>query len=119
SVKRGQELRLLGAEAGRHRAVLGRSRAASTFRALVLASGVATAGLYTAYAASAPNLPDDGSMLLSAPLVAAGLARYAAVAHSRPDRDADEVVLRDPLLVAIVGAFVLASVGLLLRGWGA
>lgn len=116
AVKREQEQRLLGSNAPLHRAVFGIAASRSALRVLPSAAGLATAGLYTAYAATAPNLPGDGSMLLTAPLVAAGLGRYWHAARTNPTRDADEVLLRDPALFVLVGAFVIVSVGLLLRG---
>jgi 4-hydroxybenzoate polyprenyltransferase len=117
AVKRQQEARLLGPTVARHRSATGVSNAATTaLAALVAGSGVATAGIYLAYVLIAENLPEDGSMMATAPLVAGGLARYWRVARAHADRDADEVVLRDPLLLVIVGAFVLVSLGLLTRG---
>lgn len=117
AVKRQQEARLLGPVVARHRSSTGVSVAARTaLAALVVGAAVATAGIYLAYALTAENLPEDGSMLVTAPLVAAGLARYWWVARTHTERDADEVVLRDPLLVVVVGAFVLLSLALLTRG---
>ncbi len=116
AVKRGQEQALLGSDAGLHRATLGVAHGARRVGMLARGAGLATASLYTAYAATASNLPSDHSMLVTAPIVWAGLARYWWTARARPDRDADEVVLRDPVLVVIVGTFVLLSLALLTRG---
>lgn len=117
AVKRQQEARLLGPAVASHRSATGVSHGARTaLAALVAGSGVATVGIYLAYVLTAENLPEDGSMMATAPLVAAGLARYWRVARAHTERDADEVVLRDPLLVVVVGAFVVVSLVLLTRG---
>lgn len=112
-VKRGQEVRLLGAQAAAHRGTL--AMPARLLDRLVLASGLVTVGLYTAYALTAPNLPPL-KMLVTVPFVAYGLHRYHALARETPERDADELVLRDPVLIATVSWFLIVAVALLTFG---
>jgi decaprenyl-phosphate phosphoribosyltransferase len=112
AVKREQERRLLGAGSSAHRAGLG---ARSRWPALTAAgSGVATVGLYAAYAWTAENVPADGSMLLTAPLVALAVGRYWQVAMRRLERDADEIAFRDPVVLALVVGFLALAVSILL-----
>jgi len=68
---------------------------------------VVTAGLlmtYAFYTFSAPNLPDNHSMMLTIPFVIYGIFRYQYVIHVQGDGGApDEVLLTDrPLLVSIL-----------------
>lgn len=85
-------------------------------RQLVAAAGVVTAGLYLGYAATASNLPDNRLMLLTVPLVGYGLYRYYVVSRESPERDAEELVLRDPALVTTVIMFLLVALAVLLGG---
>jgi len=113
-VKRQQEQWLLGSDAPAHRETLtGGSRWP---RRVVAAAGVATAALYLAYTLTAPNLPDDGSMVVTAPFVIAALGRYYVVARRYPHRDAEEVAFRDPVMLALVVGFVALAVTLLGAG---
>lgn len=114
AVKREQERWLLGDAAGAHRETL--EGGAGWPRWVAGIAAVATAGLYLAYAATAPNLPASGSMLATVPLVVAALWRYRTVARARPDRDAEEVAFRDPVVLMLVVGFVALAVALLLKG---
>lgn len=74
-----------------------------------------TAAAYTLYAATAPNLPSDHSMLLTAPLVLFGLLRYCALARARPERQPDELIFGDRALVLTLVAFAVVAPALLVR----
>lgn len=111
AVKREQEQWLLGEHAPAHRETLtGRSRWP---RWVVGGAAVATAVLYLAYTLTAPNLPDNGSMVATSPFVIAALSRYYVVARRYPHRDAEEVAFRDPVVLALVVGFVALAVTLL------
>ena len=119
ATKRRQELALLdgaGAEArSAHRAVLG----AYTPRTLEACAATAIAAAvvgYALYAATAPNLPPDHSMLLTVPLVAFGFARFRHIAARNPARSADEIVARDAPLAAAIVLFVVTALVVLGRG---
>jgi len=112
AVKREQERRLLGGGAAAHRAAL---RAPSRWPALVaVAAGSATAILYLVYAWRAEDVPPDGTMLLTVPVVVLALLRYWRVAMARLDRDVDEVAFQDPLVLALIVAFLVLAVAILL-----
>ncbi len=78
---------------------------------------VVTAGTlmtYAFYTFSAPNLPENHSMMLTIPFVIYGIFRYLYVVHVMGDGGApDEVLLTDrPLLISII-LFVFAVVTIL------
>jgi 4-hydroxybenzoate polyprenyltransferase len=81
---------------------------------------VVTAGLlmtYAFYTFSAPNLPDNHTMMLTIPFVIYGIFRYLYVIHVQGDGGApDEVLVTDrPLLISII-LFMLTVVTILY--WG-
>ena len=111
AMKRQQEQWLLGADASAHRETL--TGASRWPRWVVGGAAVATAVLYLVYTLTAPNLPDDGSMVVTSPFVIAALSRYYVVARRHPHRDAEEVAFRDPVVLALVVGFVALAVTLL------
>jgi 4-hydroxybenzoate polyprenyltransferase len=84
------------------------------------AVGSAIVLLYAVYTLVASNLPRDHAMVLTVPLVAAGLWRYfMLVRRARPGATLslagapEEMLLRDPALLLIVGAWVVTSLAIL------
>ena len=75
---------------------------------------VVTAGTlitYALYTFSAPNLPENHSMMLTIPFVLYGIFRYLYVVHIQGNGGApDEVLLTDRPLLAAVGLFGIAVV---------
>jgi 4-hydroxybenzoate polyprenyltransferase len=106
--KRRQELVLLAAGAEDHRAVLG-DYTADGLSAISWAAAAATIVAYGLYLVTAPNLPDNHLMLLTLPLVVYGVFRYRLIAERTPERNADELVLRDIPLLASVLLFAVTS----------
>lgn len=107
-VKRAQERLLLHDDADEHRAsqrVYGESGAARAARVVALVTVVA----YAMYTWTAPNLPPNHAMALTVPLVAFGLVRYRVAAMRAPSRNADELIARDPVLLATVVAFAIVA----------
>jgi 4-hydroxybenzoate polyprenyltransferase len=73
--------------------------------ALVSSSTVMAYSLYTF---SAPNLPDNHTMMLSIPFVLYGLFRYLYLIHVKGETDPPDVVaLKDRPLQLAVAAFAL------------
>jgi 4-hydroxybenzoate polyprenyltransferase len=107
-VKRAQEEQLLATRAAMHRAAL-RAYARIGAGRLAALVGWVTVGAYAAYALTAPNLPPNHAMLLTVPCVAYGLVRYRQVAERRPDRNADELVVRDLPLIASIALFAVVA----------
>lgn len=100
--KRRQELVLLAGGAEDHRAVLG-DYTAGGLSAMSWAAAVATIVAYALYLVTAPNLPENHLMMLTLPMVVYGVFRYRLIADRTPERNADELVLRDlPLLLSVV-----------------
>ncbi len=108
--KRRQEIVLLKDDAGSSRASLDHYNLPflDEMMAVVTAGTLITYALYTF---SAPNLPQNHSMMLTIPFVLYGIFRYLYVVHIQGNGGApDEVLLTDrPLLVA-VGLFGIAVV---------
>jgi len=108
--KRRQEILLLKDNAGSSRASLDHYNLPflDEMMAVVTAGTLITYALYTF---SAPNLPQNHSMMLTIPFVLYGIFRYLYVVHIQGNGGApDEVLLTDrPLLVA-VGLFGIAVV---------
>jgi 4-hydroxybenzoate polyprenyltransferase len=108
--KRRQEIVLLKDNAGSSRASLDHYNLPflDEMMAVVTAGTLITYALYTF---SAPNLPQNHSMMLTIPFVLYGIFRYLYVVHIQGNGGApDEVLLTDrPLLVA-VGLFGIAVV---------
>ena len=112
--RRYAEQRLAGGDPAGQRAVLSRYPAPLLHQLLTIS---ATAALlsYTLYTIEAENLPDNGAMLLTLPLVAFGLFRYLYLLNtSRRAEAPEQLMVRDwPLLAAIIG-WVAASASVLL-----
>ena len=49
-------------------------------------------------------------MVVTLPFVVLAVARYWQVARRRPERDADEIAFRDPVVLALVASFVVVAV---------
>ncbi|MFA7248371.1 MAG: UbiA prenyltransferase family protein [Dehalococcoidia bacterium] len=111
-VKREQERALLHEAAARHRPS---QRTYGERGAGRLAPMVAVAAVlaYTAYTWTASNLPPNHAMVLTVPLVALGLVRYRIAARRAPERNADELLVRDPLLLLTVIAFAVLAFAVL------
>jgi 4-hydroxybenzoate polyprenyltransferase len=101
--KRRQEIGLLKSQASNTRAILNHYNLPflDEMMAVVTAGTVMTYSLYTF---SAPNLPQNHTMMLTIPFVIYGIFRYLYVIHIQGDGGApDEVVLTDrPLQVAVI-----------------
>jgi 4-hydroxybenzoate polyprenyltransferase len=81
---------------------------------------VVTAGTlitYSFYTFSAPNLPENHSMMLTIPFVIYGIFRYLYVVHVQDDGGApDEVLLTDRPLQICIALFGLAVIAILYLG---
>ena len=84
---------------------------------LLILSATAALVSYTLYTVEADNLPDNNTMLLTAPLVILGLFRYLYLLnHSRDAESPELLMLRDaPLLAAIVAWVIVAAAVLVLN----
>jgi 4-hydroxybenzoate polyprenyltransferase len=111
--KRRQEIALLKGQASNARSVLNHYSLpfVDEMMAVVTAGTLMTYALYTF---SAPNLPDNHTMMLTIPFVIYGIFRYLYVIHIQGNGGApDEVLLTDrPLQVSVV-VFGLAVVVIL------
>ena len=109
--KRRHELTLLRGAADSHRKILSEYnlRLLDDMMGLVTA---ATAVTYAFYTFSAPNLPDNHTMMLTIPFVLYGIFRYQYLIHVRGEGGSpDELLFRDkPLLIDIVLWIVTALV---------
>jgi 4-hydroxybenzoate polyprenyltransferase len=111
--KRRQEIALLKGQAGNTRAVLNHYSLpfVDEMTAVVTAGTLMTYALYTF---SAPNLPENHTMMLTIPFLIYGIFRYLYVIHIQGNGGApDEVLLTDRPLQATVGLFGLAVVVIL------
>ncbi len=100
-MKRRSEVVLLERESADHRHALG-EYTWSVLNQMAAVSMAATIVAYALYATSAENLPDNHSMLATLPLVLYGMFRYQLISERKPDRQAEELLLRDiPLLLSI------------------
>ena len=114
--KRRQEIALLKSEARNARAVLDHYSLpfVDEMTAVVTAGTLMTYALYTF---SAPNLPENHTMMLTIPFLIYGIFRYLYVLHIQGNGGApDEVLLTDRPLQATVGLFGLAVVVILYLG---
>ena len=114
--KRRQEIALLKSQASNTRAILDHYSLpfVDEMMAVVTASTVMTYALYTF---SAPNLPENHTMMLTIPFVIYGIFRYLYVIHIQGNGGApDEVLLTDRPLQVAVGLFGLAVVIILYFG---
>jgi len=100
--KRRHELRLLTNSATNHRTILGEYSITflDEMTALVTSSALVS---YSFYTFSAPNLPQNHSMMFTIPFVMYGLFRYLYLIHTKNLGGAPEdIILGDrPLLIAI------------------
>ena len=111
--KRRQEIVLLRSQAKNARAILDHYSLPflDEMMAVVTAGTVMTYALYTF---SAPNLPQNHTMMLTIPFVIYGIFRYLYVIHIQGNGGApDEVLLTDRPLQVAVGLFGLAVVAIL------
>jgi len=111
--KRRQEIVLLKGGASNARAILDHYSLPflDEMMAVVTAGTVMTYALYTF---SAPNLPENHSMMLTIPFVIYGIFRYLYVIHIQGNGGApDEVVLTDRPLQVAVALFGLSVVAIL------
>jgi hypothetical protein len=114
--KRRQEIALLKSQASNTRAILDHYSLpyVDEMMAVVTAGTVMTYSLYTF---SAPNLPENHTMMLTIPFVIYGIFRYLYVIHIQGNGGApDEVVLTDRPLQVAVALFGLAVVVILYLG---
>ena len=114
SMKRRQEVLLLDVNAAEHRRVLGEY----TVPVLDQMSSVSMAAAivaYSMYVTTADNLPANNSMLFTLPFVLYGLFRFRLIAERTPERNSDELIVRDlPLLASVVLFGLTALVVLIL-----
>jgi 4-hydroxybenzoate polyprenyltransferase len=111
--KRRQEIALLKHQASSTRPILDHYSLAylDEMMAVVTAGTVMTYALYTF---SAPNLPENHTMMLTIPFVIYGIFRYLYVIHIQGNGGApDEVLLTDRALQVAVGLFMVAVVAVL------
>lgn len=111
--KRRQEIVLLKSQASHTRAILDHYSLPflDEMMAVVTAGTVMTYALYTF---SAPNLPENHTMMLTIPFVIYGIFRYLYVIHIQGNGGApDEVLLTDRPLQAAVALFMLSVVAIL------
>jgi 4-hydroxybenzoate polyprenyltransferase len=111
--KRRGEIALLQDNAGNHRAILDEYNLPflDGMMNVVMSAAIVT---YSFYTFSAPNLPDNHTMMLTIPFVLYGIFRYLYLVHVRGETEApDEVFLKDrPLQITIV-LFGLAAASVL------
>jgi len=111
--KRRQELDLLKDRASHTRSILNEYNLPflDEMMAVVTAGTVMT---YAFYTFSAPNLPDNYSMMLTIPFVIYGIFRYLYVIHVQGNGGApDEVLLIDRPLQISIALFILTVVAIL------
>jgi 4-hydroxybenzoate polyprenyltransferase len=111
--KRRQEIVLLKRQASNTRPILDHYSLPflDEMMAVVTAGTVMTYALYTF---SAPNLPENHTMMLTIPFVIYGIFRYLYVIHIQGNGGApDEVLLKDRPLQAATGLFMLATIVIL------
>ena len=68
---------------------------------------------YAMYVTTADNLPPDHSMLITLPFVVYGLLRFRFIADRQPERNIDEMLLRDRLSMLNIAAFGACALGVL------
>ena len=111
-MKRRAELELLEQTAGEHRGALA-EYTAPMLDQMAAVSMAATIVSYALYATTAENLPQDHSMLLTLPFVLYGMFRFQLIAERSPQRQADELIVRDAPLLVSVALFALTARGVL------
>lgn len=109
--KRRAEMNLLAQDAGAHRKVLDGYTIPLLDQYITIVSGM-TIVAYSLYTFSAPNLPDNHSMMLTIPFVVYGIFRYLQLIQMGHEAGApEEVALKDrPLQITVIlwGLAVLA-----------
>jgi len=109
--KRRAEMNLLAHGAGAHRKVLDGYTIPLLDQYITIVSGM-TIVAYSLYTFSAPNLPENHSMMLTIPFVVYGIFRYLQLIQTGHAAGApDEVALKDRPLQATVLLWVLAVIG--------
>lgn len=113
--KRRQELVLLSANANNHRAALIEYNIPFLDEMIALVTST-TVMAYSLYTFSAPNLPENHTMMLTIPFVLYCLFRYLYLIHVRGEvSPPDELLTKDrPLFIAVV-LWGLTSVAILYR----
>ncbi|HSM71487.1 MAG TPA: decaprenyl-phosphate phosphoribosyltransferase [Anaerolineales bacterium] len=101
--KRRAEMTLLNQDATSHRKVLDGYTIPLLDQYITIVSGM-TIVAYSLYTFSAPNLPDNNSMMLTIPFVVYGIFRYLQLIHTGHAAGApDEVALKDrPLQITVL-----------------
>ncbi len=115
--RRYAEVRLAGDQASNQRPVL--SKYSGPFIGQLLTISATASWLsYTLYTVEADNLPQNGSMLLTIPLVTVGLFRYLYLLnHSNEAESPEHLIVRDlPMVLSIVSWLVASALVLLLNG---
>jgi 4-hydroxybenzoate polyprenyltransferase len=108
--KRRAEMNLLAREAGAHRRVLDGYTLPLLDQYITIVSGM-TIVAYSLYTFSAPNLPENHSMMLTIPFVVYGIFRYLQLIQTGHAAGApDEVALKDRSLQATVLLWGLAVI---------
>jgi 4-hydroxybenzoate polyprenyltransferase len=108
--RRYAELRLLGPDHVPHRIVLERYSGPFISQLLTIS---ATASLlsYTLYTVEAVNLPDNGAMLLTVPMVTFGLFRYLYLLNSSDDAESPErLIFEDIPLLLTCATWLITSI---------
>ena len=111
-MKRKAEVSLLEQEAADHRGALG-EYTLPVLDQMAAVSMSATIVAYALYATTAENLPESHSMLVTLPFVLYGMFRYQLISEQRPERQADELILRDAPLLISVALFALTALTVL------
>lgn len=111
-MKRRSEALLMEGEAGEHRGVL-QDYTPHVLNQMAAVSMSAAIVAYTLYATTAANLPENNSMLVTLPFVLYGMFRFQLISEWSPDRQADELLLRDVPLMACVLLFGFTALAVL------
>ena len=92
---------------------------ADFLRTLIVITAAAAPLSYALYTFSAPNLPDNQSMMITIPIVLYGILRYVYLLQSNgTGEEPERVLLRDPGILVSVIAWVAASWAILQFGGG-
>ena len=111
-MKRRAELELLEQVAGEHRGALA-EYTVPVLNQMAAVSMAATIVAYALYATTAENLPENHSMLLTLPFVIYGMFRFQLISERSPQRQADELIVRDLPLLVSVALFALTALSVL------
>lgn len=114
--KRRGEIALLEGNAANHRAILDEYNLEflDGMMNVVMSATIVT---YAFYTFSAPNLPDNHTMMLTIPFLVYGIFRYLYLVHVRGEtKPPDEMLLNDrPLLLTVALFFIAAALVLYQR----